>query len=152
MDVLVEFCRTGELVPLRRDMTLAEVERLLGQPNKIKWLHGEQHMQRHRYGSLSLTISCRDAEPPDEMRLRSMRLSFDRLPLELPEPIANGLAHPWTSSRLEDVLASLHAAGVETTLEYETLDSGGGLYREFSVGRKPVTITAFDGGVTAIFG
>lgn len=151
MDVLVEFCRTGELAPLRKGMTAAEIERLLGKPERVKEIQGEQHLLRYRYGSLSMMVTCLDSETPDKehLRLRSAGVSFRQLPLNLPEPIAAGLVHQWTSSRLDDILAILSADGVESGLVYESSEHGT-LHQAFRAGA--ITITAFDGQVRKIGG
>lgn len=154
MDVLVEFCRTGELGPLRKGMTAAQVEQLLGPPEKIKLTQGEEHLRSYRYGNLSMTITCLDSEPPDKehLRLRSVGVSFRRLPLELPGPIAVELTERWVSAQLDDVLAILRSAGVEATLEHDSVTPLDGHYQRFSAGRKSVGITAFDGTITQISG
>lgn len=151
MDALVEFCRTGVLGPLRKGVNAHDVERELGPPDSVKRVHGDENWQTYRYGSLSITLmSLPDKEADKQnLRIRSIAVSFKRLPLELPTPIAVGVVHDWTSSRADDVLRTLRDSGIDVVLKHEASDHGL-LHQEFRAGNHPVVITVFDGVVSVV--
>jgi hypothetical protein len=151
VDALVEFCRTGVLGHLRKGVNATEVERVLGAPEDVKHLHGDENWQRYRYGSLSMVLMCLPGEQPDKVHLRvhSIAVSFKRLPLDLPEPIVQGLAYEWNSSRAEDLLRALRQAGIDVAPKHEA-STHGLLHQEYRAGSHPVVITAFDGQVSVV--
>lgn len=153
MDALIEFSQTGNLGPLRKDMTAVEVVRLLGPPDSSKWIQGDDNIQRYRYGSLSLRFRRRlgGDHPGDEnLLLRSLRLSFRPLPFELPEPVASRLEHRWVS-RIEDVLAIFQQANVDAVKDQDSSEHGRHFQR-YRVGERRVLLNVFDGVVAEIEG
>jgi hypothetical protein len=153
VDALVEFCRTGALGPLRKGLSAAEVERLLGTPDSVRWVQGDDHWQRYRYGSLSIMTTCGSGEQPDKehLRVRTIGVSFNPMPLALPAPVAGGLTHDWSSARADDVLGVLRGAGVEVTLESETSNEGR-VHQHLRAGDHRVSISVFEGAVTRVEG
>ncbi|MEH1126914.1 hypothetical protein [Micromonospora sp. CPCC 206061] len=153
MDALIEFSQTGDLGPLRKGMTAVEVVQLLGPPDSSRWIQGDDNVQRYRYGSLSLRLRRRLGDPAgdENLLLHSLRLSFDRLPFELPEPVASRLEHRWLSTRLDDVLAVFHQANAVAVLDYESVKDGE-IYQRYRVGERRVSLNVFDGEVVDIEG
>lgn len=146
MDALLEFCRTGVLGPLRKDTPVDEIERVLGPPRESKWIHGDDNWQRYRYGSLSLLLTRRHGTVIHH--IKSLRVSFHRIPLDL--PVAIELTESW-SSHLDDVLALLRQSDVDVVLEDSSTEDGR-LHQDYRVGQHNVTLSALDGIVSAIGG
>lgn len=146
MDALLEFCRTGVLGPLRKDMPVDEVERLLGAPRESKWIHGDDNWQRYRYGSLSLLLTRRHGTVIHH--IKSLRVSFRRIPLDL--PVAIELTEGW-SSHLDDVLALLRQSDVDAAPEDRSTEDGR-LHQGYRLGQHNVTLSALDDIVSDIGG
>jgi hypothetical protein len=154
VDALIEFSQTGDLGPLRKGMTAVEVVQLLGLPDSSRWIQGDDNVQSYRYGSLSLRFRRRHGgdHPGDEnLLLRSLSLSFKRLPFELPEQVASRLEHSWTSATLEHVLGEFRKANAAVALDYESSERGS-LQQRFRIGEKRISLNAFDGEVFDIGG
>jgi hypothetical protein len=153
VDALIEFSQTGDLGPLRKDMTAVEVVQLLGPPDSSRWIQGDDNFQRYRYGSLSLTFRRRTGDPAgdENLLLRSLSLSFKRLPFELPEQVASKLECDWTSARLEDVLAVFQQANVAAVKDHDSSEHGRNFQR-YRVGERRVLLNAFDGVAADIAG
>ena len=152
VDAIVEFSRSGALGPLRIGMTADEVEIALGRPDSSKWVHGEDHWQRYRYGNVSLMLMCGHGEQPsgETLRLTSVRLRFLPLPLRLPAPIAEKVELPWDSARAEDVLAVLRDSGVDLRLEEETIREGEVRQQVRATGQGAPVLTIMDGEIWSI--
>lgn len=145
MDVLVEFCRTGELGPLRLGITAAEVEQHLGSPDKVKRVHGESSWQRYDYGNLSLMLMSRLGEGPGKRDLRLSRITVDmhRPPPTLPPPILRRLTHDWTMETIGELLEVLRSNGIEPSLRHDSSQHGVRHQRFTSAGGA--SVIAFDG-------
>lgn len=153
MDALIEFSQTGTFGPLQKGMTAVDVVRLLGPPDSSRWVQGDDNVQRYRYGSLSLTFRRGTGDPSgdENLLLRSLTLSFKRLPFELPEAVASRLEHSWTSARLDDVLAIFQQANVATVKDHDSSEHGRNFQR-YRVGERRVLLNAFDGVAADIAG
>lgn len=146
MDVLIDFCRTGALGPLRRGMTAEEVERLLGRPDKDRWIHGDSNWQSYRYGSLSLVLRAAAAgEVPtkQELRLKSIQVNLYNRPLTLPPPIVLDAV----PTDLAELLAALEKAGVDARVAIDTTEYG---FRHQRIRTPSASVTAVNGRVDRV--
>jgi hypothetical protein len=123
MDALVELCRTGRLGPLAPGMSMADVERLLGPPDDVDFIHGEPNRQRHRYGSIRLTlIGAFDAEAkPERLHLDAIQVRLTE-PVRLPDKLHVTVGDDWVSPGRDEAVRRLREAGITVDVEAEFTD------------------------------
>jgi hypothetical protein len=135
-DLVVEFCRSGELGPLRADITAAEATALLGPPDSTNETQGEPSWQWFRWQGLAVLFRCGfdEAVTPQSLRLNRIRLQFRREDFVLPALLAERVVLDWPAMDLAQVLDVLRQEGVEVQANGES-SNGGRLNQHFRVGR-----------------
>jgi len=127
-DLLVDFCRNGELGPLAFGLHPNEVVERIGPPERIKIGHGDDCFQTYRYPSLVLGMRCFRRDPivrggaeVDRVLASIQILCSGEAPLTLPEAITRSPVRSPASLRLSDAQCLLAERGVEMALVSERL-------------------------------